>query len=36
MVSAAFLQAQNQAEYASWKTVQKRDCSAAGLGRSYK
>lgn len=31
MVAAAFLQAQNQPEYASWKATEKTDCAAAGI-----
>lgn len=31
MVTAAYLQAQDEANYASWKAVQRRDCKAAGV-----
>ena len=31
LVSAAYLQAKDEANYQSWKAVEKRDCSRAGM-----
>lgn len=31
MVTAAFLQAKNEKDYASWKAVQNAECKAAGM-----
>ena len=31
MVSAAYLQAKNEAKYAEWKAIEKADCKKAGL-----
>jgi hypothetical protein len=31
MVSAAYLQAKNEAQYTSWKATEKADCARAGL-----
>ncbi|MFZ6727379.1 hypothetical protein ACO0K2_17945 [Undibacterium sp. MH2W] len=31
MVSAAFLQAKDEASYKQWKDVEKSDCAAAGV-----
>lgn len=31
MVSAAYLQSQDEAKYNEWKEVEKKDCSAAGV-----
>lgn len=33
LVSAAMLQAQDEAGYAEWKAVERRDCGEAGLAR---
>ncbi|WP_167759699.1 hypothetical protein [Massilia horti] len=33
MVSAAFIQAQDQGNYAKWKQIESEDCKAAGLER---
>jgi len=33
LVSASFLQAKNDAQYRSWKTIEASDCEAAGLTR---
>ena len=33
MVIAAFLQAQDEANYQQWKTIEKSDCRSAGLSR---
>lgn len=31
LVSAAFLQAQDEANYQTWKSIEKMDCAAAGM-----
>ena len=33
MVAAAFLQAQDEANYQQWKAIEKKDCRAAGVSR---
>ena len=33
MVTAAFLQAQDEPNYQQWKTIEKNDCRSAGLSR---
>ena len=33
MVLAAFLQDKNDAQYSHWKTVERRDCKAAGISQ---
>lgn len=33
MVSAAFLQAQDEKNYQKWKTIEKNDCARAGIAR---
>jgi hypothetical protein len=33
MVSAAYLQAKNEAEYQSWKSIENNDCRKAGVPR---
>ena len=33
MVAAAYLQAKDQSSYATWKSVEGRDCDAAGVPR---
>ena len=33
MVSAAYLQAKNDAEYSSWKSIEKLNCANAGVQR---
>lgn len=33
MVSAAYLQAKDEANYTAWKDTEKADCAAAGLAR---
>lgn len=33
MVSAAYLQAQDEAKYNEWKAIEKTDCKAAGIDK---
>src|ERR1019366_5331162 len=33
MVSAAFLQAKNDAQYSTWKKIERKDCKAAGVSQ---
>ncbi|PKA10000.1 hypothetical protein [Leptospira harrisiae] len=33
MVSAAYLQAKNETKYSEWKSIESKDCKAAGLNQ---
>jgi hypothetical protein len=33
IVSAAFLQAQDETNYQKWKTIEKNDCARAGIAQ---